>query len=1472
MVPDNKGKNGSESPEEVVQNEQSQTVERPVNPEAPKDEPSHTETIPRETFRSSSDEVTKVVHRDVLKAQDPERKEPFPLDELTTAMFENPTVKKLLLWAKEIGSTGKTGSAHSISDAPTAEHLVEEIKAYAASGRNFTAVAEILFNGILKKTFKEEDVQFETKDFVGGLGSWLLSSLEMPTFAHLDVNDPARAEIIEKAKIEHGKKVEDAIRIIENFLHNDVFGTTYEERSKNLLSASQSQEIDKLIRSIVKDYLDGESRRHIISEQRAVQKEFDEKFEGFGKPKEQPADEAQEPAGDAGPQTQESPTGQQPDTGDTEVTPEPPVEPVRTGAALLEQAAAAQAAAEAAAQMAMLEKGLEQTNIRRANLKILLFRKDDNYEKETRLTVTRNGEPMDPSISEGQKLPIRIKGREQSTEQQVTIEIEGSKVVLINHGNGKMIDMDGGLAVHKVVLSTGRPVRVQIGEDRFQISVSGIERETIRPKAPLKSDSQPDIESKEAVVFNLPSVMTVDGDDNVIAAYPILDEKDRIVRVSSDPASDIVLPSSKGFRHITAELLFYPAVVYLKTGENTVLRFKNALNTFIPPKSPPVKFDPEDILILGPKEEAVYLKVTKEHPFTEADIKESLAQRLGKIAVILTQSAGDMQKIKEVEKLLKDYSATLSQFEEKLDIMSLNEATAGMYGQVYREKLEIGEQERLRMEAKRLEDEAKKLERQHYDADAGETAETPRPFKYPALVDKIESDRKGHKVLHVIFPGGLSVGRDKVNTLEPHAPMMGRDSKYAVQDNECTFVMDEGDKVRMVLEPRVVRNSKILVNGQIPGTRDGKTHELDMLRAPLQDDDVIEIGVDRYQLETNHEFTASTIKPYASQHLKEIMEVLVLYPDRGDQGDKRNAQLTLDYFLANGLVTEGEVNFLKVIFEREKVAKELTQEALRTLVKIREENESLENFVHNDGAVAGLPYDAASFRKAVELADAPAVRWDEMGWLLDEYRADLKRSATVRLYAYDKQLYSIREKMSEPNRLARLKAVVSKDAEEEYTQMQKGLQLGFRKILVEMISLIEMDLVGSEYTQQWVYSRITPDQYPQVEEITFAQRVDAKIHQGKNFDVRDVLGLLEQTKGKTYGEFLNYNDVAAETPMQDFILAEVKTLAEKLLHEANEGENISDNLNQIEEWIAAGLVTHEALGTKPEVLADLRDSEAYFEKCKKGTDALEGLVSSAEPKVEDILAFAKRLEAEEFTLTDEKEEEFKAYCRDALQAAVKKARIGHMTSYIAVLVSTAVRLKLAKPGEFGSTAEELDQLHEEAEVNSEVGEMGKMFEEARDADIHNLHPLLKLKSYLEDRQPVSLRREGKTGEHILDQLVNERLETMIREALEGEDAELLQMVLDDMRENKLAPQLQKAVSKALDEAIQGLAEEKLPLEQVRTLVQILRSLNLEDFIDEELGKIVDKYTAVIYELPDNVERLRKFGEELEAVGLYGGTV
>lgn len=1371
---------------------------------------------------------------------DAEKKERVTLDQLDEGMFQKPVVRKLLGLTKEIGHYGHKN--HHGDDLKGAQ-LVDAIKESLMSYKKFSHLVESLLNSILDGTMTEDEVDVSEKKLMEGVLYWVYFRIDMGFGKEGDADRHAA----------------ETRRVLETLIENNILGDDREQVILKCMQGCLPGESAQFIHEFFTDrYLGEQTKNEIRDKEGAARKEFEAQFLDPATGKYSNTIRPGGPTPPKGTPAQQAPSP----------LPQPEPEPEEKSVQQQESA----------------EK--VELPIARVVVSIARWHIDEDYEQREYTKMLRNGVEYHPAIVPGK--PIEMVDEDDDTKVTAALEIVGNKLMVVSKGTSPIVDMESGVIVHGLVVVEGKPARIQLDEDMFEINIEQIERanapaaavepapapadqtppvddsqpEAVSAPAPSDfHDSHPTIEAKEVEAYNLPAVMSVNSAGDVLGTYICLGESDRVVSIGTDPSCDIVLPEGGNFKPLSAEVKFIGNRVFINAGSDCFIRTKHSVpNSFISSRA--VHFDQDDTIIIGGKDvETVYFKVTSEQPFTEMEVKAGLAQRIEKMSGRL-RTAADLQTLKEIDRQIADLSSMISSLQDKLDVFDLLKASLDLV-------LEASRTIGVQVAKEQREYEAKMATRRHYSEADGETVETPRQYKYAVLIDKVYRDPQGGLIIRPIFPPGISMGKDKVNTLEAHAPRTERGSKYVVQDYECTFVAD-GSNIRMVIEPRMLKNTKLLVNGQIPGTRDGKTNELDMLRAPLKDGDDIEVGLDRLGFETDHEFTLNALKPHAAAYLKEIMEVLVLYPDRGDDGDKKNALTTLQHFLSSGIVTQAEVDEQRAIFEKEKCVRETTDMVGQTMAGIRGHNKELAQYIEDEINLSGLPYDVAKFRAALELLEEPDVRWAETDWVPEEYRRELGSSAVLRLHAYDKKLLDLRAKLQQGNYGKRLTSFFSKEAEKEYAGEQESLRRAFRKMLVEMISLIQMGATGDRYDKNWVTSRLSTDQAQQAEEIFFAQRVVGQIHEGADFSDEEVKQLLEAVKGKTYGDYFDYLEAPFEAPMVDFVLAKVKARAGALLAEAQEGDNIGTNLARLEALIAAGLTSYENIHSGPEQFTELRDMEEYFKKQQAGHAALGVLMSAAEPSLEDIVDFADRLKREEFTLSEEKDGEFRSYCEEALQGAVKKARVGHMTAYIAVLASSFIRLKVVRPRDLGTSMEELQGLHDVEQSTAAVKEMLTLREEIASSGLHNIHPLLKLKSLVEANEPGSLRHGEKNGEQILRELVEDRMKSMVEQVTQGRDPGFMEMIVDDMRQFGLQPMIETYVEKTLDVAIEGLFEERMTVEEVRPTLIALRLLKLGEIVTVVQTTVVDKYVGRSFDnpSPDIEHRITRFGESLNALGLY----
>ncbi len=1379
-------------------------------------------------------------------SQNPDKPASLSLHEMNAEMFQTESVKRLFLVAKAIGDLGADNSIPD--DEFSARELMEKIKHDSGTHRKCGTMVEMLLNGILSGKFKEEEVEYTERN----ADDSIIFSLNF----HLQFGKSK--ELLRKA----------VRAVIENkILHNDPNKTI-----DHLTCAAYSPEMKNIIE------LEGEDFRASLNEEAKKQRKEEEES---GKAK-----FAQEFIGE-----------------DSAAV---------TAAAQQPRAADASEAPEAKEQ---------EHKIIRATLSVHRWNSDEEFQDGVMLKFGND----DPEILPGKSFSIPDENNFANVCAE--IEIVEDKIVLVTNvqSQSKVIDLENGVPIHTLEIKEGNKTEIQVGNQKYRINIVNVERthpaarqafqeeaqtQTIEIPTPLvpipevmltpvapaplvtpvappsdrdldaaKELSRPSIETREAFVYNLSAVFIMDADDNIIAVYPCLDQKfPNMVTVGTDPSNDIMLPEDKNFKPFNAEIKFLAGEkIFVNGGKDAFVRFKGR-DGFI--ATQPVRFTTEDTLMVGEKDKALYFKAEVKHPFTEPEIFTNLSDRLIELEKWFSKNESQQdaalkeKTIHDIEKHLKNFNATLEIYKDKLNIILITDALA-----ILEQRIDDAKQDMLVNH--QVEQEAKMSTRRHFDADGGETSETPRPFKYAVLFDNNQKD-KG--ILHIIFPPAITVGSDKVNTFEvPNETERG--SKYEIQPFECTFIVEDEKTVRMVIDPRTSKQTRIYVDDQMPGTVDGKTHELDMLRPPLTDGKKIQIETRHYTLETSHEFTENAIKPYVAAYLSEIMEALILYEDHGDKGDKRNARETLDYFKEAGLVTEQQVSEQEAIFLNEKLARQNTGSTREWLKKIRGENEGLDLFQQQkEGGETALPYDVNIFNAALEIIEEPSVRWEETGWTKEECLKELSNSAKIRLKAYDKQLLRIRLRMQAVNVMDKVKAFFSKEAEEDLNQQQIALKRGFKNIVIEMISLVNLDVPGPEYKVSFLNNRMTAEEYQEAEKIFFAQNVIKQLDNWVRPSKEDLQKLMDIAQDKTYGDFFNAGaglttDTEADAlakekmqqiPMQDFVLAKIKALGTALLEDAREMKNVSENLADIEYLIEAGFLNYQAINSSEHQFKDLRHDEEFFKKQQAGEKALAELTAHAEPDLEEILDFDRRLSNEDFSLSDEKEEEYKQYCRGALEKAVQEARVGNMTLYFGILTKAAIRRGIVKTQEIGTTADELENLHETAENMAEVAGMMSLIEEVHEADVHNLHPLLKLKEYIEKHEAQSLIHKGKTGEEILEKLVTQKIENMFEKVFEGKNPGLIQMIVDDMRQFGLEPMMKKCVAESVSEAINALWDGTKTVNDVRPFFATLRLINLGEILDAVRIDVVDEFlTQSFNDLPpDFDERSKKFTEELETLGLY----
>ncbi|MFO0780745.1 MAG: hypothetical protein U0519_02550 [Candidatus Gracilibacteria bacterium] len=817
----------------------------------------------------------------------------------------------------------------------------------------------------------------------------------------------------------------------------------------------------------------------------------------------------------------------------------------------------------------------------------------------------------------------------------------------------------------------------------------------------------------------------------------------------------------------------------------------------------------------------------------------------------------DTDDIKRAEKLLADFKATVERYRGKMDISTVDDGVQNAEYTVTQMKGIIEQKEAH-------EREQKLAKKRHFVAESGETADTPRPFKYAVLVDKKNKDTAGNYVLYPVFPPGRSMGTDKVNTLEL-AP--ARTSKYGVQEFECTVVLDESGSLRLPLEVRTLKNSKILVNGQIPGTRDGKTKELDMLRPSLHDGDELQIGPYYYGIEMGHEFSVMALKPYVKRYVEEIMEVLVLYPDHGDQGDRKNAEETLKHFLAKGLTTDEEIAKYRAVYTSEKNALETTAKVATLMNEIRGENQALLDFVENDGSgTVGLPYDSDKIRAATLLADDPSVRWENTGWTRDQFVKELKQCARARLFAYDKKLLDVRTRLANPRLGARIMATFSADSEREYQDERNSLQRSAEQIIREIASIMHLGVAGKEYEKSWLNSRTSAEQYNMAVDIMEVQAAILEIVRGVHVAPEKITQLMAAMNGKVYAQYYNSREVDGVTLMTDFIYKKVREAASALLEKAKSGENISGNLAKIEGYIHEGILSYENIGATAQLFDDLREDEKYFERLKLGEKQLNELLGQAGMDLETVVDFGRRITKDEIALSDENEAKFRAFAREQFAHGLREARVSGITGYFSMMMAGAVRQKLLKPKEIGATSEELAAMQEQRETTESSPEVTGVLEEIRASNIHNIHPLLKLKKLLDQQAEGG---KDSSVERLLVKVMEERIKAVVAEGIDENNLSLYLMVFEDMRTYGLEDAMREAIRGMMDEVFNGLYYEEKTVEEVRPLITTLRLLDLDVLMIDVLVDVRDPYITRSFENPDGaaMTHFEKFQAKILELGL-----
>ena len=182
----------------------------------------------------------------------------------------------------------------------------------------------------------------------------------------------------------------------------------------------------------------------------------------------------------------------------------------------------------------------------------------------------------------------------------------------------------------------------------------------------------------------------------------------------------------------------------------------------------------------------------------------------------------------------------------------------------------------------------------HFDASIGETLETPRPYKFPALKGNI-----GRMI--VLFPGWVSVGNAPANILElPNATDF---------HGELSF----DGKQWLVTEKNIKRGSEpVRIDGEcLMPTYEGLASDIVTRKSkspvsPLKNGCKVRFGKHILTYEENHEFTQAAIKIHVDRSVSEYLELAILCKDTVSEDNLKKAKEGMDYLLLNGLITRNE--------------------------------------------------------------------------------------------------------------------------------------------------------------------------------------------------------------------------------------------------------------------------------------------------------------------------------------------------------------------------------------------------------------------------------------------------------------------------------------------------------------------------------------------------------------------------------------
>lgn len=159
----------------------------------------------------------------------------------------------------------------------------------------------------------------------------------------------------------------------------------------------------------------------------------------------------------------------------------------------------------------------------------------------------------------------------------------------------------------------------------------------------------------------------------------------------------------------------------------------------------------------------------------------------------------------------------------------------------------------------------------HFDVEAGETVDTPRPYKYAVL--KVKGRTK------VLFPGVISIGNDIVNIIE---------LKRATDKHALLYLHNNGEWWIKEVNTN---------QGRMPIKVD---QELLMRPMPLPNGKNIEIGSNVIKYERNHEFTALALREAVQDFIREYRE-LWAHREKATSEELEASNRTLDYLDKMGL-------------------------------------------------------------------------------------------------------------------------------------------------------------------------------------------------------------------------------------------------------------------------------------------------------------------------------------------------------------------------------------------------------------------------------------------------------------------------------------------------------------------------------------------------------------------------------------------